>query len=911
MQVRFWRGLFVCAALLWGLPGAGDAQSRNGGGTNGGDLSHDAVAPRAQAIRAAQPIQIDGFLDEAVWSEAPPITRFTQLTPDEGEPVSQRTDVRLVYDDQALYIGAMLYDTGPIATILARRDAMMSESDAFAVLLDSHHDHQTAYRFGTNPSGMKQDQIVSSGRNDSSWDPVWDVATRITDAGWSVEMRIPFSQLRFSQDREQVWGIQVQRIIRRRGEEAVFAFTPLLERDGVHRFGHLDGVSDIRSGQRLELLPYLTGRAEYLRPSASAVADFPNPYAQAPDWATGAGLDLKYRVSSNLTLDATVNPDFGQVEVDPAVINLSAFETRYMERRPFFVEGAEIFRFGEGGPRGSVGSGPEVLYTRRIGRSPQGTAPSTAVFAEKPEAATILGAAKLSGRVGDGWSVGVLQAVTGNESIRYIDRAGVEGTVRVEPATSYLLGRARRDVRNGDTRFGAMATAVNRDLGDPLLASRLHSAAYTAGVDFVHQWSNRTWRLNGSFSPSYVRGDREAIFRTQRASTRYYQRPDAAHLELDPDATSLAGYYAMAMFEKQAGAWTGRIGGGMASPGYEVNDLGFQTGADRILFDTHLQYNQTRPGRHFRSWGVWGGPNGIWNYAGEHLLDNTNINGRLQFANYWSSFWRVAYSIATYDDRLTRGGPLARSPAGWQGNVNLTTDSRKAYTVRGNVFWGFDESGSWNHSTNLNVNFKARENWEFQVGPELSRRHAAAQYVTNLGDPRAVDTFERRYVFGELDQTTFGIDTRVNVTFTPALSLQMYTQPFLSTGRYESLKELRAPRTFEFLEYGADIGSMVRQPDGFYRIDPDGSGTGVHLIRDPDFRLRSLRGNAVLRWEWRAGSTLYLVWQQRRVDSLTGLDLESDPGRAGNLELAREARALVGIRPDNIFAIKATYWLNP
>jgi hypothetical protein len=431
-----------------------------------------------------------------------------QVEPVEGAPASQRTEVRILYDDQAIYVGAMLYDTGPLATVLARRDASMSESDAFVVLFDSYHDHQTAYRFATNPSGMVHDQIVTSGRNDSSWDPVWEVATEIVEGGWSVEMRIPFSQLRFSPEEEQVWGLQLERRIHRNQERAVFAFTPLLEQGGVHRYGHLDGIREIRTGQRLELLPYVTARVEALQREAPAGVDFANPYQGSADRFGGAGLDLKFRVGSNLTLDATANPDFGQVEVDPAVINLTAFETRFQERRPFFVEGADIFRFGEGGPRGAVGGGPEILYSRRVGRSPQGSVPGSAVFSDVPSSTTILGAAKLTGRIGDGWSVGLLEAVTRRETARFMMPDGVEDRTTVEPAANYLVGRVRRDLRGGDTRIGAMVTAVNRDVDGTPLEGRLHSSAYTLGVDLVHQWANRGWRVNASFSPSFRTGKR-------------------------------------------------------------------------------------------------------------------------------------------------------------------------------------------------------------------------------------------------------------------------------------------------------------------------------------------------------------------------------------------------------------------
>ena len=430
------------------------------------------MAPGALAVRISTGIEIDGRLDEIAWSEAPPITGFTQNDPFESQPVSEPTEVRFLYDDNALYIGGRLYDSGPVTTRLARRDAIVADSDFLIVVIDSYHDHQTAYHFATNPSGMKRDIAVSGagrayggfgrGGGGSAWDPVWDVATSITDEGWFVEMRIPFSQLRFSPEDTQIWGVQIERAINRKKERAVFSFTPKLEATGIARYGHLTGIRGVGAGRKLELLPYVGMRAEYVDQAPSSQVAFGNPFRSGSDYFGRAGLDLKYRLGSNLTLDATVNPDFGQVEVDPAVINLTAFETRFAERRPFFIEGAEIFQFARGGPGGTTGRSPQVMYSRRIGRRPQGRVSSSAVFSDAPTATTILGAAKITGKVWSNWSVGLLEAFTGREYAPYVDDLSIPGESLVEPPTNYLGGRLRRDLRSGQTQIGMMATAVNR-----------------------------------------------------------------------------------------------------------------------------------------------------------------------------------------------------------------------------------------------------------------------------------------------------------------------------------------------------------------------------------------------------------------------------------------------------------------
>ena len=869
-------------------------------------------APRARAVRVNGGIALDGVLDEAVWSSSPPIEDFIQTLPLEGDPVSERTQVRIVYDDDAVYVGALLADRSPVTTRLARRDAGLGDSDILVVLLDSYHDHETAYRFWTNPSGVKGDAIVTgngTGRGDASWDPVWEVATQVTAEGWTAEMRIPFSQLRFSPDRSQVWGLQIERNINRLQENATFPFTPLLERAGVSRFAHLDGIAGIEPGRRLELLPYAVARGEYVQLEAPSEIDFQNPYRSGSDHFGSMGLDLKYRLSSNLTLDGTINPDFGQVELDPSVINLTAFETRYAERRPFFVEGADIFGFGEAGPMGSVGRGPEVFYSRRIGRPPRGAVPSGAAFSDVPSATTIAGAAKITGRFGSGWSLGILEAVTARETAAYVDAGRSGHELTVEPAANYFVGRLRRQIRGGQTRVGFIGTAVNRDTSGGALLGRLHSSAYAGGIDFAHESTDRVWLFTGALSGSRVHGTPEAILRTQRASTRYYHRPDARHLALDSAATSLSGFYAMGYFGKQAGTFTMRNGFAYISPGYEANDIGFHTNADRILFDTHYQYNQLEPGRWLRSWRFFGGPDAVWNTAGDMTFMNVNVQTSVEFLNYWTTTVRLQYNPWTEDDRLTRGGPMARSPSQLSGRLNLNSDSRRPVVARANYSWGSDARGGWNRQVQLTLSGRFDEILQVNLGPRYSWSHSTAQYVTAVA---ATELFPTRYVFAGIDRSTLSLETRVNVTFTPDLSLQLYLEPFIATGDYGALKEFLAPGTFEFLEYGVDRGTVSPAGAGAFEVDPDGSGpAAAFAVSDRDFSYRSLLGNAVLRWEWRPGSTLFFVWQQRRISSLVGPGPGNGRPWVGHFDLARDATDIFEVAPDNIFMLKLNYWLNP
>ena len=895
-------------------------------GSANGEYQHD-LAPRATAVRSAQSIDVDGRLDEPVWSQAVAIGDFIQELPLEGEPATQRTEIRVVYDDDAVYVGAMLFDDQPLTSLMSRRDAGGGDSDFFIVSFDSFHDHETAYQFRVSPSGSFRDAISGGGGGDgggrggggggggdSSWDPVWTRATQVTEQGWSAELRIPFSQLRFSPEAEQTWGIHVERNIHRSQERTVFPFIPTLERGGASRYAHLQGIAGIEPGRRLELLPYATARGEYVNLSTPAGVTFSNPYRSGSDEFGDFGLDLKYRLTSNVTLDATVNPDFGQVELDPSVINLTDFETRYEERRPFFVEGADIFNFGEGGPGGSTGRPPQLLYSRRIGRAPQGSVPSSAAFSDVATTTTILGAAKVTGRTRGGWSIGFLEALTGEETARLTDASQAASNAVVEPTSNYLVGRLRRQVRGGETRFGIIGAAVNRSLSGTGMDARLHSSAYSGGVDFAHEWSNRTYKISSVFTTSYVQGDAAAITRTQRSSTRYYQRPDAWHLNdlLDPNATSLAGYYGFVDIVKQAGALTAKYAISVASPGYEVNDLGFQPASDRITMDTNFQYSQPTPGRFLRNWNVRWSPDGTLNYAGNWVHREMNGNISISLLNYWGGQVRLGYNPRNDDDRLTRGGPLAGTPQRWSGFVMLNSDSRRAVVGRFNYDWGTDEAGGWRHAFDLNLTATPTEILRIQFGPSLSRRLETAQYVTAIRDPLATGTYFHRYLFADLDQTTLSLETRVDVTLSPAVSLQLYVEPFISTGDYQSLKEFARPGAFEFLEYGRGASTLSQDPTGLYTVDPDGAGAAPQFtVSNRDFSYRSLLGNAVLRWEWRQGSTLYLVWQQRRIDSLTNRGPSGTDGWVGDFDLSRDVADMFGAKADNIFAIKVNYWLNP
>ncbi|HEU0053236.1 MAG TPA: DUF5916 domain-containing protein, partial [Longimicrobium sp.] len=648
-------------------------------------------------------------------------------------------------------------------------------------------------------------------------------------------------------------------------------------------------------------LPYTVARASYVDPGL-------NPYREDGERTLNAGVDLKYRVTSNLTLDAAINPDFGQVEVDPAVVNLTAFETVFDEKRPFFVEGSEIFSFANG----NLPFGAALFYSRRIGGRFTPVFPPSP-FADVPTETRILGAAKLSGKTADWWSIGILDAVTNREEARYrvIEGAGFsDERIVVEPLANNFVGRARKDLRGGQSSIGGMLTAVHRDLETDALREAVVGSAYAGGVDFRHQFANRVWVLSGYLSGSLLAGDSTALRRVQAFRPfHYFGRPDAEHLEVDRGAESLAGYSGQLRLAKNAGRhWRGSTAVDVISPGYDVSELGSQRRADRMDAEASLSYLQQTPGKFLRFWEIDSSARGEWNFDAQHIFNSFFLGSYFQHLSYWSANLNLGATLPSLDDRLTRGGPLARRPGNWRVFTGVNSDSRKALVGNAGFYYQDDDEGGWDANGSLSLTVKASPRWNLSVGPYFERLYSPAQYVTTVSDPLASETFGARYVFAGLTQTIFSIDTRFNWTFSPELSLEVYAQPFVTAGKFGDYKELAAPRGYDFRVYGRDVGTATPLQGGGVEIDPDGNAgtanqfTVGEAFGTDDFSFRSLRGNAVLRWEWRPGPTLFLVWQQERASVDDGY---------GDFRFGRDRRELFNARPDNVFVIKVNYWLNP
>jgi hypothetical protein len=893
------RYTLAAAALLAAAPAA----AQNG--------AHPTEGPAVSAHRATD-IVLDGRLNEAAWSTPQPATGFRQQDPREGEPAS-RTEVRFAYDDGALYVGARMYDSLGAAGVsrqLTRRDAEV-ESDWIQLIFDTYHDHAGRTVLQVNPSGVKYDAGQASPSADPSWDPVWEVETNVDSLGWTAEMRIPWSQLRFSTGVEQTWGVQIWRYVQRLNEMSMWSFWGKQEAGGPPRFGHLSGMRIERRPRGLEIMPYALARASYVTPS-----DPESPFQDEQEYDTRIGADIRALVGSSLTLSATINPDFGQVEQDPAVVNLSAFESFFAEKRPFFVEGSGILSFG-----GlncftcSNVSGMSLFYSRRIGRTPQGPLPDGYDYSYTPANARLLAAAKLTGRTNGGWQIGALEAVTAREAgrVRQLDGTGDE--VTVEPFTNYLMGRVKRTTHGGSRTWGLMATSVIRRFGDGDDAVReyLPAHAEAVGADWSLHWKNQTYRLMGNVALSNVSGDSLAIGRLQRTSARYFQRPDRDDGSngvfsdaYDTGASGLRGFGGYARLSKDSGPWLWETSVNYRSPGFEVNDMAFLSTADYVWMHGNVVRQFTRPTNWYRNIWLSAGAQQQLNFDGDRNDLQFHQYSEITFPNYWNVGVYAHVRPEVYADRTTRGGPTVRRPASWFVGPSLSTDSRKKLVFSVNPGFGRVADGGGFVESRASVRYKPSTNVQISFGPSYNYSLTETQFVTSFTDPTATDFFGQRVVFAELEQNVLSLDTRLNWTFSPTLTLELFAQPFVATGDYSDYKEFVRPRSARTRAFTPQELSVVESAaDGrpvSFRLDTDGDPAVDQEFRfsNNSFNVRSLRGNAVLRWEYRPGSTLFFVWQQQRSGSEAFGDFQWD----------RDTGAIFNARPDNVFVIKATYWLG-
>ena len=857
--------LGVAAALsLLCFPAEGITQTNgNGNVANRTPVSTAPVVAAASAARAAVAPEIDGLPGDAAWATAPVIDDFLEYEPNEGAETRFRTEARVLYDDRYLYVQVRMFDPAPdsIVSQLARRD-VRAYSEHVKVVIDSYYDRRTAYQFALNPAGVKRDYYVYNDQvEDGSWDAVWDGEAGIDSLGWTAEFRIPLSQLRFSNKPEHTWGLMIVRDVARTGQRISW---PLYRRNVqgyVSQSGAISGISDLPSPRRLEIVPYVVTKNETIREA--------NAFGRESDITGGA--DIKYGLASNLTLDATINPDFGQVEADPAVLNLSAFETFFEERRPFFLEGTGIFSFRVN--CGDIDTGcTGLFYSRRIGRAPQ---LGDVYFDDaNPTASTIIGATKLTGRLSSGLSVGVLDAVTQEEM--------GPGDQTIEPRTNYAVARLQQDFNGGQSGIGVMFTGVNRQL-DQFTDGFLRRNAYAGGVDMRHRFLDNNYELAAMVSGSRLSGTEDAIALLQQCTnfgcTHNYSRPDGEE-EFDPTRTTLSGNAQRISVSK--------FGGGRTrfqtvyqrySPGYDINDLGFLARDDEQLFRNWLAIRYNEPNsiwrtaqfnfNHFNEWTADGLTTGFGLNQNSHIQFQNQMWAHLGFN--WSPDW-----VTTFDDRAARGGPAVRnsSNANFWGGVE--GDGRKRLTPF--LWFGggrSDEGKSHFYYLEPQVNFRASSRFDLTLGAFYESSVNDNQFRGNVPDSTGLN-----YTFARLEQSTFSLTSRLNFTATPTLSLQVYAQPFISTGTYSDWRELADARA----------GDYEDRYEPFDGGDPGG------------FNFKQFQSNTVLRWEYRPGSTLFVVWSQGR---------ETFAPLASTFRFARDTRDLFQEHPANTFLVKMSYWFNP
>jgi hypothetical protein len=795
---------------------------------------------------------IDGDVSEDAWEAVKWSTGFTEKDPDEGTDPSYDTAFKIMYDSKYLYIALRAFDAEPelIQQRLSRRDGF--QGDRINVIIDSYHDKRTAFVFTTTAAGVKGEEIASQNGNnwDESWNPIWYTNAKVDDKGWTAEMKIPFSQLRFGKAQEQIWGLNVNRTIFRLQERSLWQRIPNDQAGFISEAGELHGLKDLVSQKQLEIQPF-TVLQQNIYPAEAG-----NPYRDGNDFLLNAGLDAKIGVTNDLTLDLTVNPDFGQVEADPGAIALDGFQIFFREQRPFFVENFNIFDFE------FANGSDNLFYSRRIGRNPHRDATlGTGEFADVPQNSTILGAAKFSGKTREGWSIGVLESLTANEYATISQTDGKEREEIVEPMTNYFVARAQKDFNERNSFVGGIFTATNRFANGNF--TELHKAAYTAGIDFQHNWKNREYYLDGNVIFSNVSGTAEAITATQQTLRHNFQRVDANHVALDLNKTSLTGTGGRLELGKNGGGnW--RYNGGFIwrSPELELNDVGFLRRTDEIIQFTNINHLWQIPSEIYRNARIGFEQGTFYDFGGNLNRLRFEVGGEISWINNWGS--ETGYGISTnyYDNFFLRGGPRFKRPNTSFSYLFINSDRSKLFSFT----LGYSNRDSEENVVGrdrfvIRTNYQPTDAFSMSFNIEYANLFDRTQYVdeTSFGN-------DARYILGRIQNETLTTTLRLNYSFTPDISLQFYGQPFISKGRFTDLNYVVNPLGNSISDrisvYDADQISF--QNDN-YLIDENRDGTTDYIIENPNFSFVQLQTNLVARWEYIPGSELFLVWSRGSV----------------------------------------------
>ncbi|MDZ4804967.1 MAG: DUF5916 domain-containing protein [Candidatus Eisenbacteria bacterium] len=846
--------------------------------------------------RCDTPPILDGVLEDACWETVEWATEFTGWEPEAGVKPSQATAFKILYTDDALYIAYRAFDTDPdrIANRLARRDWF--PGDWVEINIDSRKDGRTAYSFTSSVSGTRGDEFVSNDGDDwdDSWDPIWDLKTRVDDQGWTAEVRIPFSQLRFSNTPDQTWGIQVTRRVFREEERSLWQPFRREDTGWVSRFGQLNGLKDLGASRRIEVFPYLVARGERF-PKEDG-----NVFADGSDSGLSGGVDAKTGITNDLTLDVTVNPDFGQVEADPSEVNLTAFETFFEEKRPFFIEGKNITDFPVA-PAITGGSFTQdnLFYSRRIGKSPIYSPDlADAEYSSQPENTSIIGAAKITGKTSGGLSLGILESVTARE-MADIDGPGGRRQEEVEPLSNYFVGRAQQDYGQGTTQIGGMLTAVHRRIDDARL-DFLHQSAWVGGADLFHRWSDRTWYLAVDGAASRVAGDPTALIRTQRASARLFQRPDNDRAGVDSSVTSLAGHAGSLRLGRGGGqGFRFQVGGAWRSPGFEINDLGFLHRADEINQFAWASYRQGNPFSIFRTAQINTNQWLTWDFGGDLLIRQFDMNSNAQFKNNWRAGLGVTKLFEHTSNHELRGGPSFRLPGTQDINAWVETDSRYRIQFNAGLYHSFGQANtSRTNSGELGATIEPSNALRISANAEYSRNRKDLQYVRTISSDLGT-----RYLLGQLDQKTLSLTFRVDYTLIPNLTLQYYGSPFIAAGQYDTFRRVtnsRADNYEDRTDIFSDNNIAYIGAEAEYAVDENGDGQTDYRFSDPDFNIRDFNSNLVARWEFQPGSVLFVVWSQAR----------SDFAPVGRFSAGDDLNSLFDAPGNNVFLVKVSKWFS-
>jgi hypothetical protein len=845
------------------------------------------AANRKQATATRVPngsIQVDGRLDEEVWQKAAPITDFIQKEPVEGAVPTDAMDVRIAYDDDVLYVGARMHSKdGRIQAPLGRRDST-DQAEHILVSFDTFLDRRTAVVFGVTAGGVRIDRYHSSDQedsHDSGFDPVWRAETNIAADQWTAELWIPFSQLRFNPISDLTWGLNIYRFRPTLDEADYWILIPRTVRAWSSRFGDLTGVNGVVPPRRIEALPYMAGGS-----TINGDRDLNDPFDDGKNLDGRVGADIKMGLGPNLTLETSINPDFGQVEADPAEVNLTAFETRFPEKRPFFLEGAQLFNIGH----------PNFYYSRRIGARPLG--PATGDYIDYPNASTILASAKLTGRLPSKTSIGFITAVTDDEHAQVANAGlGEPRSIAVSPQAYHMVGRMLQEFGPLASTAGFIVNYVHRDFdeGSPLADLYSRNALGVAGNTLL-RFDGGKYEFRASGGGSVLNGSEKAVERWQRSSSHYAQRPDRDYAPLDPTKTAMSGWSLQANFDKVSGRhWLWGANTKIDSVDFEVNDFAQLNGADGWMTNANIRWRETQPGEIFRSYYVQ--LDAMTDTTLRQLMQSGRVRStfNVTWLNYWTSSIQFSRDLETTSVSLTRGGPLMGRGPGWTTNINVGNRASNRTRLTGNVYFQTNDDGLTNKHVQGTFSIRPGPRYQFQVSPYYDRITEPQQYITTMSNGRP-ETYNSRYIFSFIDRSTMSMEFRLGLTLRPDLNLDVYAEPFAASGHYYDYGELLEPGSRDRLKYGTNGTSLVLNPDGSQTVT---AGSSTFTLRNRDFNTLSFRSNVVLRWEWRTGSTLYVVWQQDKSDS------EVIGTRVGIDDAFRSMTAPGA----NVFLIKTSFWI--